>query len=126
MTIHERQPQPSSQETDQEYAITLFAGEDHHPVRMACYDKERFYIGGLRANLEAILDETIVFAITVETAHQEWITRRYGLTGAQFYHLLYGAQQPAAEQIGLLEATTRLGTPPPDTSGTTNSKPPGQ
>ncbi len=125
MAISERAPRPSSQETDQEHAITLFAGEDHHPVRMACYDQERFYIGGLRAQLETVLDETIVFAVTVETAHQEWTTRRYSLTGAQFYHLLYGSQQPTAEQIGLLEATTRLATPL-DTSDTASGVQSGQ
>ncbi len=125
MTIHERQPQPSSQETDQEHAITLFAEEDHHPVRMACYDKERFYIGGLRAQLETVAEETIVFTVTVETAQQGWITRRYGLTGEEFYHLLYGSQQPEAEHIGLLEATTRLASPL-EISGSATGNPSGQ
>ena len=92
---------------------------------MACYDKERFYIGGLRAQLETVAEETIVFAVTVETALQEWITRRYSLTGAQFYHLLYGFQQPEAEHRGLLEATMRLATPP-DTAGSAIRNPSGQ
>ncbi|SRR5712692_7737632 len=125
MAISEQAPRPSSQETHQEHEITLYAGDDHHPVSMACYDKERFYINGLRANLETVLDETIVFAVTVETAHQGWITRRYNLTGEQFCHLLYGSQQPEAEQHGLLEATTRLA-PPPDTSGSAIRNPSGQ
>ena len=126
MAISERKPRPTSQEAHQEHEITLFVGEDRHPVSMACYDQERFYIGGLRANLETVEEETIVFAVTVETARNGWSTRRYSLTGAQFYHLLYGVQQPAAEQIGLLEATTRLGTSPTDTLGTANSNPSGQ
>ncbi len=77
MAISESTPRPIFQEPEQEHEITLYAGDDHHPVRMACYDQERFYIGGLRAQLETVLDETIVFAVTVETAHQGWITRRY-------------------------------------------------
>ncbi len=115
MALSERQPQSSYHEPDQEHEITLFVGEGRQPVGMACYEKERFYIGGLRAQLAAVEEETIVFTVTVETAHQGWITRRYDLTGAQFSHLLYGSQQPEAEQHGLLEATTRLA-PPPDTS----------
>jgi hypothetical protein len=91
----------------QEHEIRLYAGDDHHPVSMACYDKERFYIGGLRAQLETLEEDTIVFAVTVETEHQGWITRRYGLTGEQFCHLLYGVHQPTDGQRGLLEATTR-------------------
>ncbi len=126
MVISERQPQSSYHEPDQEHEITLFVGEDRHPVSMACYDQERFYIGGLRANLETVLDETIVFAVTVETAHQGLITRRYGLTGEEFYHLLYGSQQPEAEQHGLLEATMRLGSPPTDTSSAVTGNPSGQ
>src|SRR5713101_9883230 len=124
MAISERQPQ-SYHEPDQEHEITLFVGEDRHLVSMACYEKERFYIGGLRAQLETVTEETITFAVTVETAHQGWITRRYDLTGEQFSHLLYGSQQPEAEQIGLLEATTRLA-PPPDTSGSAIRNPSGQ
>ncbi len=92
---------------------------------MACYDQERFYIGGLRAQLETVAEETIVFAVTVETALQEWITRRYSLTGEQFYHLLYGSQQPTAERIGLLEATTRLASPL-EISGSATGNPSGQ
>ena len=124
MALSERQPQ-SYHEPDQEHEITLFVGEDRHPVGMACYDQERFYIGGLRANLETVEEETIVFAVTVETAHQGWITRKYGLTGAQFYHLLYGSQQPESEQHGLLEATMRLA-PPLDIAGSATSNPSGQ
>ena len=116
MAIHERAPRPSYPEPQQEHEITLYAGDDHHPVNMACYEKERFYIGGLRAQLETVEEDTIVFAVTVETAHQGWITRRYNLTGEQFCHLLYGSPQPEAEHIGLLEATTRLGTSPTETS----------
>lgn len=123
MAISERAPRPSSPEPQQEHEITLFVGEDRHPVSMACYDQERFYIGGLRANLETVLDATIVFAVTVETARKGWTTRRYSLTGEEFYHLLYGSQQSTAERIGLLEATTRLGTSPTDMSGTANSNP---
>ena len=125
MALSERQPQ-SYHEPDQEHEITLFVGEDRQPVGMSCYDKERFYIGGLRANLETVEEDTIVFAVTVETAQQGWITRRYGLTGEQFSHLLYGSQLPKAEHRGLLEATTRLATPPPDTSGSAISNPSGQ
>ncbi len=116
MAILERAPH-------QEHEITLFVGEDRQPVGIACYEKERFYIGGLRAQLETVEEQTIVFTVTVETAQQGWITRRYGLTGEQFYHLLYGSQQPEAEQIGLLEATTRLATPPLDTAGSATSNP---
>ena len=116
MALSERQPQASYHQPDQEHEITLYAGDDHHPVSMACYEKERFYINGLRAQLETVAEETIVFAVMVETAQQGWITRRYDLTGAQFYHLLYGSEQPTAEHIGLLEATTRLGTSPPEVS----------
>ena len=125
MAISEQAPRPSSQETHQEHEITLYAGDDHYPVSMACYEKERFYIGGLRAQLETVAEDTIVFAVTVETAHQGWITRRYGLTGEQFYHLLYGSPQPEAEQHGLLEATTRLATPP-DTAGSATGNPSGK
>ena len=82
---------------------------------MTCYDQKRFYIGGLRAQLETVEEETISFAVTVETERGGWITRRYDLTGAQFYHLLYGTHQPEAEQIGLFEATTRLS--PQNTAG---------
>ena len=112
----ERTPRPYSHQPEQEQEITLFVGENRQPVSMACYEKERFYIGGLRAQLETVEEQTIVFTVTVETAQQGWITRRYGLTGEQFYHLLYGSQQPEAEQHGLLEATTRLGTSPTDMS----------
>lgn len=125
MAISERAPRLSSPEPQQEHEITLYAGDDHHSVSMACYDKERFYIGGLRAQLEAVEEETIVFAVTVETAHREWIIRRYDLTGEQFYHLLDGAQPPAAEQIGLLEATTRLASPL-EISGSATGNPSGQ
>jgi hypothetical protein len=52
MAINERAPRPSSTEPQQEHEITLYAGDDHHPVSMACYDKERFYIGGLQVQLE--------------------------------------------------------------------------
>ena len=125
MAISERQPQPAYHEPEQEQEITLFVGEDHHPVSMACYDQERFYIGGLRAQLAAVEEDTIVFTVTVETAHQGWITRRYGLTGEQFSYLLYGSHQPEAEHRGLLEATTRLA-PPPDTAGSAIRNPSGQ
>ena len=125
MAISERAPQPFPQEAQQEHEITLYAGDDHHPVSMACYEKERFYIGGLRAQLETVEEDTIVFTVTVETAHQGWITRRYDLTGEQFYHPLYSSQQPEAEHIGLLEATTRLA-PPPDTAGSGTTNPSGQ
>ena len=124
MAISERQPQLSYHEPDQEHEITLYAGEDRHPVSMTCYDQERFYINGLRAQLETVEEETIRFAVTVETQHQGWITRRYDLTGEQFYHLLYGTHRPTAEPIGVLEATKRLA--PPDTSGAETSNPSGQ
>ena len=126
MALSEQSSRPSSQETHQEHDITLFVGEDHHPVQMACYDQERFYIGGLRANLERIEEGNIVFAVKVETARKGRITRRYDLTGAQFYHLLYGSQQPAPERIGILEATTRLRPAQPHPSGRTKRKPSGQ
>ncbi len=126
MALSERAPRPSSPEAQQEQEITLFVGDDRQPVSMACYDKERFYIGGLRAQLATVDEDTIVFTVTVETAQQGWITRRYGLTGEQFYHLLYGSQQPEAEHTGLLEATTRLATPPPDTAGSATGNPSGQ
>jgi hypothetical protein len=126
MAILERQPQPSYHEPDQEHEITLFVGEDRQPVSMVCYEKERFYIGGLRAQLATVAEDTIVFTVTVETAQQGWITRRYGLTGEQFCHLLYGSQQPEAEPHGLLEAIARLGTPPLDTAGSATSNPSGQ
>ena len=125
MAISERQPQ-SYHEPDQEHEITLFVGEDRQPVGMSCYEKERFYIGGLRAQLETVAEETIVFAVTVETARKGWTTRRYSLTGEEFYHLLYGSQQPAVEQIGLLEATLRLGLPSTDTTNAVTGNPTGQ
>ena len=125
MALSEQSPRPSSRKTHQEHDITLFVGEDRHPVQMASYDQERFYIGGLRANLESIKEGSIVFAVKVETARKGWITRRYDLTGEQFCHLLYGSQQPAPERVGILEATTRLRTPQPHTSGRTIRKPSG-
>ena len=112
MAITERQPPASYHEPEQEHEITLFAGNDHHPVSMACYDQKRFYIGGLRAQLATVEEKTIVFTVTVETAQQGWITRHYDITGKQFYHLLYGTQQPEAEQHGLFEATRRLAPAP--------------
>ena len=90
MALSERAPRPSSQEAYQEHEITFFVGEDRHPVSMACYDKERFYIGGLWAQLETVEEETIRFAVTVETEQEGWITRHYDLTGEQFYRLLHG------------------------------------
>ena len=114
MALSERQPQPSYHQPDQEHEITLFVGEDRQPVSMACYEKERFYIGGLRAQLETVEEETIVFTVTVETAHQGWITRRYGLTGEQFYHLLHGNEPVGFAYTGMLEATTRLASPSPE------------
>jgi hypothetical protein len=119
MAISERAPY-------QEHEITLFVGEDRQPVGMACYEKERFYIGDLRAQLATVAEDTIIFTVTIETEHQGWITRRYDLTGEQFCHLLYGSQQPEAEQHGLLEATTRLATPPLDTAGSATSNPSGR
>ena len=94
MALSERQPQPAYHEPEQEQEITLFVGEDHHPVSMACYDQERFYIGGLRAQLAAVEEDTIVFTVTVETEQEGWITRRYDLTGEQFYRLLHGKVAP--------------------------------
>ena len=126
MAISEQAPRPFSPEPQQEHEITLYAGDDHHPVSMSYYEKERFYIGGLRAQLETVEEDTIVFTVTVEIAHQGWITRRYGLTGEQFSHLLYGSQQPEAEHRGLLEATLRLGSPPTDTSNAVTGNPSGQ
>ena len=81
---------------------------------MACYDQERFYIGGLPAQLESIQKESITFAVTVETAHQGWITRRYDITGEQFYHLLHGSEPVGFAYTGMLEATTRLAPPSPE------------
>ena len=66
MAVSERQPQ-SYHEPHQEHEITLFVGEDRHPVSMTYYDQERFYIGGLRAQLAAVEEDTIVFTVTVET-----------------------------------------------------------
>ena len=56
MANSERAPRPTSQETHQEHVITLLVGEDDHPVRMTCYDQARFYIGGLRAQLETVAE----------------------------------------------------------------------
>ncbi len=124
MAISERAPRPTSQEAHQEHEITLFVGEDRHPVSMACYEKERFYIGGLRANLETVEEETITFAVTVETEQEGWITRRYDLTGEQFYRLLHGNEPVGFGYIGMLEATTRLA--PPDTAHAGTGTPSGQ
>ena len=110
MALTERQPQSFSQEPDHEQEITLFVGEDHHPVSMACYEKERFYIGGLRANLATVEEETITFAVTVETEQDKWTTLHYDLTGEQFYYLLHGNEPVGFGYIGMLEAT-RLAPP---------------
>ena len=124
MALSERQPQVSYQQPDQEHEITLFAGNDHHPVSMTCYDQERFYIGGLRAQLETVEEDTIRFAVRVETKREGWITRRYDLTGEEFYHLLHGTEPVGFGYIGMLEATTRL--VPPDTANPGTETPSGQ
>lgn len=112
----ERVPQSFSHEPQQEHEITLYAGDDHHPVSMTCYDQERFYINGLRAQLDTVEEETIRFAVRVETKQDGWITRRYDLTGEEFYHLLHGNEPVGRAYIGMLEAATRLGTSPIATS----------